>query len=555
MRKYFRKNESGAALLFSIILISIMMGVGLTLSTIFVGKLRASIDAKSSVGAYYAADSGIEWNLYEKRIGPEAFGNRLGIGSEFEVEETAEYTRSLGTYRGVSRAIEVIDFEVSPTPTPPPSCPDGLTFGASQDDINATEIIYLLTASIPGILDTGHSFNLAGNGTYQLLRTYTRTDIDRSESVSFIPDGVGIACATLGLNIPKKDLVPTPPPAQCGDSAVSPINLGETHTETGTTITFTLTSNRSGLFIGGNPRVFNKQGTARIETVKFVADYQSLGCEKNITLSVSALVATPTPTPAPLPPKYEWVSIPTNTYPSLIAYTNWCGEVMRQTKTCSKMGLGMVVRMYNPAVGDGLGQGWNETPQAAAVGQGIGGSITYTRFVGCSHRSFNSAGPGLRVYECKNTGGPEPAPAPPPAYRWVKIGSQPKLQPHVPAVDFRAYACPSGRNTAATITCNTSIVNKIAIAEYKAVYVVVADRGSYYQGSGGSLSGDGANLTLTGRDQSSCGAGLQYIPLGAGNQGWTAWQCQKSATVAMNESPSLFARIMDSLVNFFTSIF
>jgi len=554
MRKYFRKNESGAALLFSIILISIMMSVGLTLSTIFVGKLRTSIDAKSSVGAYYAADSGIEWNLYEKRIGPEAFGNQLGIGSEFEIEETAEYTRSLGTYRGTSRAIEIIDFGVSPTPTPPPICPD-FTLGVSQDSIDDTSISYLIASSVLGTIG-GQSLNLAAGGNYELVKTFIRGMVDRMESVTFIPTNGGVICArTLGnLNVPKITVItptPTPPPG-CGDVAVSPINLSETHTETGTTITFTLTSNRSGVFVGGSPRMFNKQATARVETVKFVADYQSLGCEKNITLSISALVATPTPVPAP---KYEWVRINSNTYPSLIAYTNWCGEVMRQTKTCTKNGRGMVVRMYDPAVGDGVGQGWNETPQAAVVGQGIGGSITYTRFVGCSHRSFNSAGPGLRVYECKNTGGPEPAPAPPPAYQWVRIGTQPKFQPAVPAINIKGYACPSGNNTSVVITCSASIVNKIAVAEYKTAYVVVATRPYGYQGSGGSLSGDGANLTLTGRNESSCSVGLQYPFLGAGYQGWNAWQCQQSAPIAMNESSSLFARIMNSLVNFFTSIF
>ncbi len=117
--KNYRKNESGVVLLFSIILISIMLGVGLTLSSIFIGKLKASIDAKSSIGAYYAADSGIEWKLYETRVATETFSTILNIGSEFEIEEGDGYIRSLGTYRGVSRAIEVIDYEeVGPTPTP-----------------------------------------------------------------------------------------------------------------------------------------------------------------------------------------------------------------------------------------------------------------------------------------------------------------------------------------------------------------------------------------------------------------------------------------------------
>jgi hypothetical protein len=362
--------------------------------------------------------------------------------------------------------------------------------------------------------------------------------------------------------VPKITVItptPTPPPG-CGDSAVSPINLSETHTETGTTITFTLTSNRTGVFLGGNSRVFNKQATARVETVKFVADYQSLGGEKNITLSVSALVATPTPTPAPLPPKYEWVRINSNTYPSITAKNNGCGATMRVTKVCNRNGVGMITRMYNVTVGDGLGQGWAETPQAAAPGQTIGGNITYTRFVGCSHPGSSSAGTGTRVYECKNTGGPEPAPAPPPAYQWVRIGTQPKFQPHVPAINFEAYWCPDAGGDSAVITCSAGNVNKIAIAEYKNLgFVVVTDRGTHYQGYSGNIQADKTKLKLNGFNRTRCRneapATLKYMVLGAGYQNWNAWQCQKSAPIAMNESPSLFARIMDSLVNFFTSIF
>jgi len=537
MRKYFRKNESGAALLFAIILITIMLGVGLTLSTIFIGKLRASVDAKSSIGAYYAADSGIEWKLYEKRVGPEAFGNQLGIGSEFEIDDPPEYMRSLGTYRGVSRAIEVVDLEVEPTPTPPPTCPPGgLTFLAQrQDPMRNTEADFLFQASVDGTLDTGHDLIFAGSGFYETLRTYTRQDSDYSVSIGFIPDDSGgIECARISITIPVKDV----PPPLCSD--IEPITLSETHTETDTTITFTFTSNRSGIFLNGNPRTFTKQATARLETVTFVADYQSLGCTKNITLSIPVEIL-----PAP---NYEWVRINSNTYPGLTAKNNGCGATMRQTKTCAKNGVGMVTRMYNVTVGDGTGQGWSETPQAAIVGQGIGSNITYTRFVNCTHKGGASAGPGTRVYECKNTGGPEPAPAPPPAYQWVLVRTQPAFQPHVPSISLRT--CSGGSNTSMTVICNASIVNKIAVAEIKSTAaVVVVDRGSYYQGRGGNISADKTTITITGP---TCASAPQYRFLGAGNQSWYIWQCQESSAIAMNDqNDSILARLWGAIINLF----
>ncbi len=85
------------------------------------------------------------------------------------------------------------------------------------------------------------------------------------------------------------------PIPQCSDDAVSPINLSETYTETNTTITFTLTSNRTGVFSDANPVVFNKQGALRHETVTFVADYQDLGCIQDITLFIPAIATTSTP--------------------------------------------------------------------------------------------------------------------------------------------------------------------------------------------------------------------------------------------------------------------
>jgi len=224
MKKY-RKNESGVILLFSIILISIILGIGLALSSIFIGKLRASIDAKSSVGAYYAADSGIEWKLYDTRVAAEPFSANLSIGSEFEIEEGDGYIRSLGTYRGVSRAIEVIDYEVPPeSPTPTPrievTCSE-YTLNASQTSLTATEITYRVVASTPGRLETGERLNLNTSGNYDFDKVFTRGAASRTESITFVPDEDGDSCSrTLGNLVVPAIVITPPPPPPCRNTVV-----------------------------------------------------------------------------------------------------------------------------------------------------------------------------------------------------------------------------------------------------------------------------------------------------------------------------------------------
>ncbi len=128
---------------------------------------------------------------------------------------------------------------------------------------------------------------------HQSGNDYQEKSVDFNISVGYGEDGPEPPpknCTECGGSYPVVD--PTP---QCSDDAVSPINLSETHTETNTTITFTFTSNRTGVFPDENPRVFNKQNTPRHEMVTFVADYQSLGCLQDITLSIPAIASTLTP--------------------------------------------------------------------------------------------------------------------------------------------------------------------------------------------------------------------------------------------------------------------
>lgn len=102
-------RESGVAILFSIILISVALSAALSLSLIFTPKIRSSGQVKDSVGAFYAADTGIEWCLYVNRKASIA-APTLSNGATFTTTPANCATfpmTAIGTYRGVTRALEV----------------------------------------------------------------------------------------------------------------------------------------------------------------------------------------------------------------------------------------------------------------------------------------------------------------------------------------------------------------------------------------------------------------------------------------------------------------
>lgn len=62
------KLDSGVAVILAVLLMGIFLSIALTLSAIFIPKIRTASDAKRSVGALFAAESGIEWCLYVNRV-------------------------------------------------------------------------------------------------------------------------------------------------------------------------------------------------------------------------------------------------------------------------------------------------------------------------------------------------------------------------------------------------------------------------------------------------------------------------------------------------------
>lgn len=127
-------NERGSIIVFTVLMLAAILAITLTLTRIFIPRIKAITEATNSINAVYAADSALEWCLYNNRE-KEPVLPRPAItnGATYQIYndgnlssclagETLSY-RAVGTYRGVSRSfqIEASSEILSPTPTPTPS--------------------------------------------------------------------------------------------------------------------------------------------------------------------------------------------------------------------------------------------------------------------------------------------------------------------------------------------------------------------------------------------------------------------------------------------------
>ena len=113
MKNSFCKKQNGQILIFTAIILGIMLLTALALQAILIPKLRLSAEVKNSVGAAFAAESGLEWCLYNNQISPSPTpwpSPSLLNGATFQVTPSncsGNQLKSLGTYKGVTRQFEV----------------------------------------------------------------------------------------------------------------------------------------------------------------------------------------------------------------------------------------------------------------------------------------------------------------------------------------------------------------------------------------------------------------------------------------------------------------
>ena len=107
----FNNNQKGITLLLTVIIISIVMSIAILISNIVITQLKLAGDISDSVTAIYAADSGVEWQLYQIRYGTSVPVPVMSNGAIVTTTVIGSYPnftiKSLGSYRAVKRQFEV----------------------------------------------------------------------------------------------------------------------------------------------------------------------------------------------------------------------------------------------------------------------------------------------------------------------------------------------------------------------------------------------------------------------------------------------------------------
>lgn len=117
-------SQRGSIILYAMLTMASMLAIGLTLNTLFIGKLKSAAAARDSIAAVYAADSAAELCLYEARQNdpqpPMVFSNGATYTITSDAPGNPDITddcsvlgnssfgfRATGTYRGVRRTLEI----------------------------------------------------------------------------------------------------------------------------------------------------------------------------------------------------------------------------------------------------------------------------------------------------------------------------------------------------------------------------------------------------------------------------------------------------------------
>jgi len=106
-------KEKGIAVLITVMIISIVMLVATLIANITATQLKLASDIADSTTAIYAADSGVEYKLYQIRKEGNTTGAEISLSNGATVSVTVSGAlpsltiKSLGSYRSVKRQFEV----------------------------------------------------------------------------------------------------------------------------------------------------------------------------------------------------------------------------------------------------------------------------------------------------------------------------------------------------------------------------------------------------------------------------------------------------------------
>ena len=120
LKPNFKQSESGSIILFTVLILGVMLSITLALTGIYLPRIRVIGDASSgSVGAIYAADSAVEWCIYNNRGNAPLPSPTMFNGATYTLKDpltgvdspctasTSLDVQAVGTFRGVSRSLQV----------------------------------------------------------------------------------------------------------------------------------------------------------------------------------------------------------------------------------------------------------------------------------------------------------------------------------------------------------------------------------------------------------------------------------------------------------------
>ncbi len=104
-------TQGGVALLLTVIILSVVTLVSVFIVNVVSNELKLAGDINDSKKAIYAADSGVEWQLYKIRHGALVSSPVMSNGATVSVTVTGNYPsftiKSLGSYNVVKRQFEI----------------------------------------------------------------------------------------------------------------------------------------------------------------------------------------------------------------------------------------------------------------------------------------------------------------------------------------------------------------------------------------------------------------------------------------------------------------
>ena len=107
-----RENQKGVMIIFTSIILGIILSIALALAAIFIPKIRLITEVKNSVGALYAAESGLEWCLYNNQVAPIPTPPPpvMANGAIYQLTPSScsgSTIKSVGNFKGVVRALQI----------------------------------------------------------------------------------------------------------------------------------------------------------------------------------------------------------------------------------------------------------------------------------------------------------------------------------------------------------------------------------------------------------------------------------------------------------------